>query len=76
MKTDLQELLTGTDPSLVESICEIAEAEGRESQAVLEEALREYVDSHQGKPLSRSEVMGHARTSIERNRRLGELLAK
>ena len=60
---------------LLAAIREIAQKEGRHFQAVLEDALREYVENRsQEKP--RSSVMAHFRASVERNRRLGELLTK
>ncbi len=60
---------------LLAAVREVARAEGRHFQAVLEEALREYLDNRaQGTP--RASVMAHFQASVERNRRLGELLAK
>ena len=49
--------------------------EGRHFQAVLEDAMQEYLDS-KARGKVRPEVMAHFRASLERNRRLGELLAK
>ena len=54
---------------------EIAREEGRHFQAILEDALREYVDKRtSGKP--RASVMAQFRASVQRNSRLGELLAR
>ncbi len=54
---------------------EIAQKDGRHFQAVLEEALQEYIENRaQEKP--RASVMARFQASVERNRRLGELLAK
>ena len=54
---------------------EIARKDGRHFQAVLEEALQEYIENRaQKKP--RASVMARFQASVERNRRLGELLAK
>ncbi len=62
-------------PELLATMREIARTEGRQFQAVLEDALRQYVESRaHEKP--RSTVMAHFQASVERNRRLGELLAK
>ena len=62
-------------PELLGAMREIARKEGRQFQAVLEDALRDYVENReQRKP--NSEFMAHVRASMERNRRLLELLAK
>ncbi|MYC71578.1 MAG: hypothetical protein F4X17_12805 [Gemmatimonadetes bacterium] len=62
-------------PELLAAVREIARKEGRHFQAVLEEAMREYIENRaQGKP--RASVMAHFQASVEKNRRLGELLAK
>ena len=54
---------------------EIARTEGRHFQAVLEEAMLSYIESKSQQKV-RPEFMSHFRASLERNRRLGELLAK
>ena len=62
-------------PALLLALREIAREEGRHFQAVLEDAMREYVENRRGaKP--RESVIAHFRASVEKNRRLGELLAK
>lgn len=62
-------------PALLATIREIARKEGRHFQAVLEDALQEYVENRsQQRP--RAAVVAHFQASVERNRRLGELLAK
>ena len=62
-------------PELLAAMREIARKEGRHFQAILEDALREYVDnSTSGKP--RASVMAQFRASVQRNSRLGELLAR
>ena len=53
---------------------EVARKEGRQFQAVLEDAMRVYLESMTQAQV-RPEVMAHLRDSIERNWRLGELLA-
>ena len=54
--------------------------EGRHFQAVLEDAMRErppaYIESNAQESKVRPEVMAHFQASVEKNRRLGELLAK
>ena len=62
-------------PELLAAVREIARRDGRHFQAVLEDALRAYVENRAlDKP--RAAVMAHFQASVERNRRLGELLAK
>ena len=62
-------------PELLAAVREIARQEGRHFQTVLEEAMREYIENRaQGK--LRDSVMAHFQASVEKNRRLGELLAK
>ncbi len=62
-------------PELLGAMREIARHDGRHFQAVLEEAMLEYIENRaQGKP--RASVMAHFQASIERNRHLGEMLAK
>ncbi len=62
-------------PDLLGTMREIAREEGRHFQAVLEEAIREYIENRtREKP--RAQVLAHFQASVERNRRLGEMLAK
>ena len=62
-------------PELLAAVREVARKEGRHFQAVLEDALREYLENRtRDKP--RASVMAHFEASVERNRRLGELLAE
>ncbi len=61
------------EAALLESLRDIARAEGRQFQVVLEDAMRQYIEARH-KP--RDSVLSHFRASVERNRRLGELLAK
>ena len=64
-----------TRPELLSKMREIARSDGRHFQAVLEDAMRSYIESRE-RPNVRPEMMAHYRASVERNRRLGELLAK
>lgn len=60
---------TQTDPSVLADVRAIASHEGRQFQAVVEEALREWVDrKRRGQP--RAEVLTHLRASLDRNREL------
>ena len=62
-------------PELLEAVREIARKRGVPFQAVLEDAMREYVESREQSKV-RPEVMFHLGASMERNRRLLELLAQ
>ena len=62
-------------PELLAEVRKIARDDGRHFQSVLEDALREYIESRQGQKV-RPEVMAHYRASVERNRLLAELLAQ
>ena len=62
------------DPQLLAKLRDVAQIEGRHFQAVLEDAMRGYLES-KAQSQVRPEVMAHFRASLERNRRLGELLA-
>lgn len=63
------------DAALLEQLREVAREEGRHFQAVLEDAMRLYLEQRDAQS-PRARVMAHFRASVERNRRLGELLAK
>ena len=62
-------------PELLEGMRNIARLEGRHFQAVLEDAMSAYIESKNQQRV-RPAVMGHFYASLERNRRLGELLGK
>ena len=62
-------------PELLAAMREIARGEGRHFQAVLEDAMGGYIEQ-KGQQKLRPEVMAHYRASVERNRRLYELLAQ
>ena len=63
------------DPELLEGMREIAQKEGRHFQAVLEDAMSAYIQSKNQERV-RPAVIGHFYASLEKNRRLGELLGK
>ena len=63
------------DPELLAGIRRIATDDGRQFQAVLEDAFRAYIEGRSQRKV-RPEVMAHARASMERNRELLELLAQ
>ena len=62
-------------PELLSAMRGIALAKGCDFEAALEEAMQEYVASRD-EPKVRPEVMVHYQASVEKNRRLGELLAQ
>ena len=62
-------------PELLSKMREIARIDGRHFQAVLEEAMSGYIDSREQQRV-RPDVMAHYRASVEKNRRLAELLAR
>ena len=62
-------------PELLKAMREIARKEGRQFQVVLEDALQQYIESREQQKV-RSEVMAHFRASVEKNRRLLELLSQ
>ena len=75
MATTRQKFSSQADPVLLAGMREIAQAEGRQFQVVLEDAMRSYLES-KAQTKVRPEFMAHLRDSIERNRRLYELLAQ
>ena len=62
-------------PELLTAMREIARREGRHFQAVLEDAMSHYIESRETRKV-RPEVMAHFRASLEKNRRLYQLLAE
>ena len=70
-----QKFSSQADPRLLGELRAIAREEGRQFQAVLEQALREFVERKRD-ATPRAEVMVHFQASVEKNRRLGELLAR
>jgi hypothetical protein len=70
-----QKFSSQADPRLLTELRAIAQEEGRQFQAVLEQALREFVERKRG-ATPRPSVMAHFQASVEKNRRLGELLAQ
>ena len=75
MTTRREKFSSQADPELLATLREIAKTDGRQFQAVLEDAIRDYIESRaQEKP--RASVMAHFHSSVEKNRRLGKLLAQ
>ena len=62
-------------PELLAALRSIARAEGRDFEAALEDAIQEYVANRRETKVQ-PEAMAHFRDSLERNRRLYELLSQ
>ena len=62
-------------PELLAEMRAIASEQGRYFQAVLEDAMRLYIETGKRERV-RPEVMAHYRASVEKNRLLAELLAQ
>ena len=75
MVTARQKFSSQADPELLAEMREIARTEGRQFQAVLEDAMRGYIESRTHAKV-RPEIMAHYRASVEKNRLLAELLAQ
>ncbi|CAN5533158.1 hypothetical protein BH24DEI1_BH24DEI1_07060 [soil metagenome] len=73
--TTRQKYASQADPRLLEAMREAAREEGRQFQALMEDAMRDYLERRKN-ATPRERVMAHFRASVEKNRRLGELLAK
>lgn len=71
----MQKFSSQARPELLEEVRALAAAEGRQFQAVLDEALAEWVERQKGEA-PRPEVIAHVKASIARHRRLYEELAK
>ena len=63
------------DPDLLAAVRAIADEEGRQFQAVLQEALTEWVERKRGS-VPRSEVVTHLKATMSRNRELYQHLAQ
>ena len=75
MATTKEQFSGQAAPELLAAMRSIARAEGRDFEATLEDAMREYV-ANRREPKIRPEVMAHYQVSVEKNRLLGELLAQ
>ena len=70
-----EEFSSEVSPAALEGMREIARREGRPFEDVLEDALNDYIEGRAQRKV-RPEVMAHFRDSVEKNRRLYELLAQ
>lgn len=66
---------SSVSPDILSRMREIARVDGRTLNSVLEDAISAYIENREGKNV-RTEVMEHLEASMERNKRLGELLAQ
>ncbi|HWB71669.1 MAG TPA: hypothetical protein VG452_05585 [Egibacteraceae bacterium] len=70
-----QKFASQAAPEVLEALRSIAAEEGRQLQAVIEQALREYVERKRGER-PREEVLAHLQASVERHRHLYRRLAE
>ncbi len=71
----MQKFSSQVRPELLDEVRQIATAEGRQLQAVLDEALAEWVEKKKGEA-PRPDVIAHAKASIARHRQLYKKLAE
>ncbi len=75
MTTKREEFTCQADADLLAALRALAKQDGRHFQKVLEDAMRVYIASRaQEKP--RAAVMAHFQASLEKNRKVGKLLAR
>lgn len=74
MTTERQRFSSRVDSELLAALRELARSDGRRFNAVLEDAMRDYIAARMEQE-PRPSVMAHFETSVEKNRRLGETLA-
>ena len=75
MDVSREKFSSQASPELLSEMRAIARREGRHFQAVLEDAMRGYIESKTREKV-RPEVMTHFQASLEKNRPLYELLAE
>ena len=75
MPTAPEKFTSQAAPELLAAMRGIAQREGREFEEVLEEAMWDYFKSKLPEDV-RPETIAHYYASVERHRRLAELLAK
>ena len=66
---------SSVSPDILSRMREIARKDGRTLNSVLEDAISAYIEDREGKNV-RPEVMEHFQRSVEKNRRLYQLLAE
>jgi hypothetical protein len=70
-----EKFATQADPELLARMRELAKTEGRQFQALVEDAFRDYLAHKQGER-PRENVMAHFRDGVRRNAELYKRLAK
>lgn len=75
MMTKRQKFASQATPEVLEAVRTIAHEDGRQVQAVIEDALREYVERRRGER-PREQVLAHLQASIEEHRELYRRLAQ
>ncbi len=70
-----QKFATQADPDVLAEVRAIAAEEGRQFQAVVEEALREWIERKRGEA-PRREVLAHLAGSVQQHRELYRRLAQ
>ena len=75
MVTVKEQFTAQGSPELLASLRAIAHSEGRDFEATLENAMRRYVECKTGSEVQ-PDAVAHFRSSLERKRRLYELLAQ
>lgn len=75
MSEHRQRFASQASPEVLAALRSIADDEGRPLGAVIEEALREYIERKRGER-PREEMLGHLRASVGRNRDLYRRLAE
>lgn len=75
MSEQRQKFASQAARDVLDAVRSIAETEGRQLQAVIEEALREYVERKRGER-PREEVLAHLQASVEAHRDLYRRLAE
>ena len=77
MATAKEQFTASVDPDLLATMRKVARAEGKDFDSAIEDAMRDYVAAWERRHTGvRPEVMAHYRDSLERNRKLMELLAQ
>ena len=75
MDTAKEQFTGQASPALLASLREIARSEGRDFEATLDDAMRLYAECKTGSEMQ-PDAIAHFRSSLERNRRLYELLVQ
>jgi hypothetical protein len=75
MDTAKEQFTGQASPALLPSLREIARSQGHDFDATLEDAMRMYVERKTGSEVQ-PDAIAYFRSSLERNRRLYELLTQ